>query len=285
MNTLLAIVNEPKDSKSFINYAAHLAKDLKVDLHLLNVQNPNLYPLGTPGSLGAETSQMQEKMEGLAETADNILAEMVEKADPKVLKSTAISHSSEIGTIELVIDEYLKQKKAHMIVLRGNDRKNFWVQDSSNMDIIRDFDCPIWIIPKETAYHPFKEVVYATDYHEEDIPTLKEVLNITNPFKPHITALHATESIDFEEKIKSSGFSQMVQEKTGYNNISITNLSEKGNGNIAHLINDYALHVDADLVVVLKENRNFLERIFSSSSTKKIIKESQLPVLVYHKNS
>jgi nucleotide-binding universal stress UspA family protein len=48
------------------------------------------------------------------------------------------------------------------------------------------------------------------------------------------------------------------------------------------LINDYSSDIDANLVVMLKENRHFLERLFKPSSTKKLIKEAKLPVLVFH---
>ncbi len=73
----------------------------------------------------------------------------------------------------------------------------------------------------------------------------------------------------------------MLQTKTGYQNITVKPLVEKDRESEAKLINEYALNIKADLIVVLRENRNFFERILSSDSTKKILKEAQLPVLVY----
>ena len=73
----------------------------------------------------------------------------------------------------------------------------------------------------------------------------------------------------------------MLQSKTGYQKITVKSLLEKDDENAAQLINEYALNINADLIVILKENRNFLERILSPGSTKKILKEATLPVLVY----
>jgi nucleotide-binding universal stress UspA family protein len=57
---------------------------------------------------------------------------------------------------------------------------------------------------------------------------------------------------------------------------------EKSGENVGQLINDYACLIDANLIVVLKENRHFLERLVKSSSTKKIVQQARTPVLVYH---
>jgi len=89
-------------------------------------------------------------------------------------------------------------------------------------------------------------------------------------------------SLLVEEKIKEAGFMDMVHSKTGYRNISVISLNEKDHENSAKLINDYALTNDADLIVVLKENKNFFSRLLKPSATKKIIKEARLPVLVYY---
>jgi nucleotide-binding universal stress UspA family protein len=59
-------------------------------------------------------------------------------------------------------------------------------------------------------------------------------------------------------------------------------LNESSNNDTAELLNDYALLIKADLIVVLKENKSFFERIFKSDPAKKIIKKSMLPVLVFH---
>ena len=76
----------------------------------------------------------------------------------------------------------------------------------------------------------------------------------------------------------------MLETKTEYTNISVKALVERSGDDMVKLINSYAAMKNADLIVVLKKNRNFLDRIFNPSSSEKIIQKAEKPVLVYHAN-
>jgi nucleotide-binding universal stress UspA family protein len=279
METLLAILNEPKKAKGFIGYVARLSKDLDARVHMMYVQEPYDYTLGQPPASGYTASI--DIMKRNAEEARNDLAGHIEDVLKEINGEVSISYSAEIDTASMVINKFITEGKASMVVLEGEEQESFWSHTSSNIDIVNHIDCPVWIIPFEAAYKPLREIVYATDFKEEDIPTLKNLIGLTFRYSPVITALHITDSIDFEEKVKKTGFKDMLQSKTGYQNITVKSLIEKDDENVSMLINEYALNINANLIVVLKENKNFFERILRPSATKKILKEATLPVLIY----
>jgi nucleotide-binding universal stress UspA family protein len=138
------------------------------------------------------------------------------------------------------------------------------------------------VIPENSDYNPIHSVIYATDYNEEDIPTLEKLIRLTYFESPKITALHITDNVDFDLRIKNAGFQKMLESKLGYENIEVKALVENQGDDMVSLINDYAARISADLIVVLKENRRFLERLFRPSSSEKIIEEASRPVLVFH---
>ena len=279
METLLAIINKPKEAKSFIGYIVHLAQDLDTNVHLMYVQEPYDYTLGQPPATGFSTSV--EVMKRNAEDAKKDFAKLIQNVLNEISGEVKIDYSAEIDTTTTLINRYISDNKAGMVILEEEEKKSFWSQTSSNIDIINHVNCPVWVIPFNISYRPFREIVYATNYVEEDIPTLKNLIGFTYRFSPGITALHITYSIDFEERVKKTGFRDMFQSKTGYQKITVKSILEKDDENAAQLINEYALNINADLIVILKENRNFFERILSPGSTKKILKEATLPVLVY----
>jgi len=282
MKTLLAIINEPKESKDFIRYVAGMGVDLKANVHLLYTQNPTNYPLGTRGTTGIAVAQVQQNLEALADTAKEILAKHIEDVKSKMQEDVFIDYSTELGVTSLLVKQLVSDNKADMVVLEGQKNESFWTQTSGNMEIIGSVDCPVWIIPNTLVYEPFTEIVYATDYKEEDVTGLKKLIEVTKHFSPAINALHITDSVDFEEKVKKEGFLEMLQKKVAYDHLSVKILNESGNNDTAELLNDYVLRIKADLIVVLKENKTFFERIFKSDPAKKIIKKSMLPVLVFH---
>ncbi|MFO7656648.1 MAG: universal stress protein [Bacteroidales bacterium] len=282
MKTLLAIINEPKESKDFIRYVADMAADFKANVHLLYVQNPNDYPLGTTGSTGFAVAQVNQNLKAFADTAKEILAEHIKDVKCKMSKDVAIDFSAELGVTTLLAKKLVSVSKGDMVVLEGRKNDSIWTQTESNLEIIRSVDCPVWIIPNAWVYVPFTEIVYATDYKEEDIYGLKKLIALTHQFSPVITALHITDSVDFEEKVKKAGFLELLKNRAAYDHLSVKILNESSNNDIAEFINDFALRVKADLIVVLKENKSFFERIFKSDPAKKIIEKSMLPILVFH---
>lgn len=282
MKTLLAIINEPKESKNFIHYVALMATDLKASVHLLYVPYPYNYALSVAGSAGTAAMQAQKNTEAIADNANMILAEHIKDVKSKISTNIDISYSSELGVTSIIAKKMVSDNKVNMLVLEGQENESFLTQTSSNMEIIGSVDCPVWIVPDNMEYHPFTEILFATDYKEEDITGLKRLITLTRPFSPNITVLHITDSIDFEEKVKKAGFLEMLQKSTAYDRLSVNAISVSSNDETVELFNNYALLVNADLIVVQKENKSFLGRIFKSDPAKKIIKKSILPVLVFH---
>lgn len=282
MKTLLAIINEPKESRDFIQYVADMALNFKANAHLLFVQNPISYVSGTTGAAGAAITQVQQNYETIVNAAKENLADHIRDVKSKMSEDVAIGYSAELGMTSEIAKGFISDKKADMLVLEGQKNESFLMQTSSNMEIIENVKCPVWIVPKAWVYKPVTEIIYATDYTEEDISGLKKLIALTHHLSSSITALHITDSVDFEEKVKKTGFLKMLKERTAYDKLSAKVLNESSTSDTAELLNDYALHINADLIVVQKENKSFFEQIFKSDPAKKIIKKSILPLLVFH---
>mgnify|MGYP001013408839 CR=1 FL=1 len=249
METLLAIINEPKKAKNFIGYVARLALDLHTNIHLMYVQEPYDYTLGQPPATGLATSVEAQKSN--AEDAKKEFAMHIKNVLKEISGEVSFNYSAEMNFRTTIINSFISENKASMVIMEEEEQKSFWSQTSSNDDIINHVSCPVWVIPFNADYKPFREIVYATDYKEEDIETLKNLIGLTYRFSPVITALHITDSVDFEEKVKKTGFNEMLQTKTGYQNITVKPLVEKDRESEAKLINEYALNIKADLIVVL----------------------------------
>lgn len=280
MKTLLAIINEPKKAENFVVYVTHLARDLHMSLHLQYVMETSNFMYGPPPVPGF-TTIVQDQENTLLEDAKQALGEHVREVLREISSGISIEYSAQLGLTTDLVDEYTSDGRAEMVVLEGQEHNSSWSQSASNIDIINNSNSPVWIIPHGAVYDPFREIVYATDYKEEDIPTLKNLIGLTKRFSPTVTALHVTDTIDFQEKVLKTGFNEMLQERTDYQDISVKSMIEESHEDTAMLINEYALKIGADLIVVLKENRSFFERILRPGSAKKIVKEAHLPVLVY----
>ncbi len=285
MKTLLAVIRDPGSSEGFIRYLIDLARDLGTRVHLLYVENPAQYPLGTPDTTGVAVANLQKSLEAKVEDARDTLNRHLELLMPKIAGEVIVEVSSEVGNELVIIDGLVDDGEAEMLALEYRQVSGFWQKDSFVKEMMRNIRCPVWVVPENTQYQGLHRIVYATDYHEEDLRTMKRLIRLTLPFSPEIEALHITDSVDFDEKVKKAGFQKMLETRTGYRQISLTTLMEHNGHNMTELINSYASRTKTDLIVVLKENKNFLERIFRPSHSEKMVEESEKPILVFHEQA
>lgn len=285
MKTLLALVNSPVNSEGFIRYAADMAADMGYHLHLIYVLNPAAYTLTTgtaaatahPAGTEIDIARIEEEHR----IATRSIREQLKKVPEEISSKISAGVSSETGALDIVVNKYVEDNKADVLLVENQHEEGFWVIDT-NTQLIMDANCPGWLIPHGTTYHSPQKIVYATDYNQKDPESINKLVELTGKFSPHITALHIIDSDDQKEQEKLSEFRDRVTSRINYDKIKVESLiDEKGKG-LAENLNDYAVNAGTHLIVLLKANSNFFERIFQSSSTKKVIKKARLPLLIYH---
>jgi nucleotide-binding universal stress UspA family protein len=282
MKKLLLFTRNYNTSQGFIEYAMELARDLQFDVQVLYIENPNLHPMAAPDLSGAAVAQLQKSMEEQVTSAKEMLEQQVHDLMHRISGEVIVEVSTAIGNEVNIIGEMVDSGRAHLVMMEGQWIRGFSLKDSFVKDLVRKVNCPVWVIPENSEYKPPEEIIYATDYNEEDIPTLKKLIKLTSKFYPQITALHITKNADFELRIKNAGFQKMIENRTGYDRISAKAFIENNGDDMVEIINSYAARINASLIVVLKENRTFLDRIFSSDPSEKIIEKASRPVLIYH---
>lgn len=282
MKTLMPIINSPAECDSFLSYCIHMAEDMNLNLHLLYIQDPQAYPLGSTGATGAAAIQFERNLEIERETAMETLKTKAAENREKLKSDVSFRYSTEIGSRNMIADLYVSGGDADMLVLESQKEMNFWSLHATNMDMIMQVNCPVWIIPDVNNYKPFRKIVYATDFNEEDINTMKSLIKLAYKYNPSISALHVLKSSKFEEKVKSTGFQDMIREQTEYKDISLKTVQQDSESDTGQTVNSFAVNEKADLVVVLKENHGFFKRILKPSRTNEILSETDLPVLVFH---
>jgi nucleotide-binding universal stress UspA family protein len=282
MKTILALIRQPRESDSFIQYLIDLARELGAGIHLLNVENPVNYPLGTSDLTGVAVANLQKSLDRKVMEAKEVLSHHVNSLNKDHTQEVPVQVSAKVGNEVTLIGQMVKEKKADMVALEYNQMSGFWQKDNVIRDLIRTIKCPVWVIPEGSSFTGMDHIVYATDYHEADVSTLKRLINLTRPLTPEIEALHITDHTDFSEKVRQKGFQEILETNTGYKQISLRTLVEHSGQDVTELVNSYASRTNTDLIVVLKENKNFLERIFRPSSSERMVEEANKPILVFH---
>lgn len=278
MGTLLSIVREPEQAGSYIGYVVRLARDLYSSVHLMYVEEEYEYTIGRPPAPDNFAGQKQSQRLRDAEAG---LSQQVLRVVTGIHGAGPVDYSAELTSMLEVINDYVRTGRADIVVLEADSRQSFLKQMTTNDDIIEEADCPVLILPGTIEYKPFRKIVYASAFREEDLPALKDLVRIFSDLLPEIKVVHVTGNPD-DEKIRRTGFDEILRSQTGYKNISIEYLKDDKSINIAGQIRKYAIETNADLIVAMKQDRSFFEKLFSSDRTKKLLREEpELPVLIY----
>jgi nucleotide-binding universal stress UspA family protein len=284
MKTLLVLIRHPRNAEHYLSYAMAFARDMELNLRVMYVKNTFQYPIGSPELSGSAMAQAHADLEARMHEGKQQIESMISSAMPEGQGSQPVDVETVTGiNLSENINNLIRTGEVHMLMLK-NPEDDFWYLDSQARAIVRDAKCPVWVIPVDAKYTPFKEVLYTTDYDQEDIPTLLKLIDLTLAHHPEITALHITENVDFEVRIKHVGFQKMLEEKTKYDRIKLQAVVPQQGEKAAELVNSYAERIHADLIVILQENLSFLERLFGMDHAARVLEEANRPVLLHHES-
>ena len=132
---------------------------------------------------------------------------ILENASSK-LKCYCESHLIETGSVEieqvteygLAVDSIIiaaEKYKADMIVMGTKGAKNFerTMIGSKTRSVIDQSDCPVFVIPENNKDGEISKIVFATDYRESDMPSIKYLSEIAELFEAEIIIVHVADRI------------------------------------------------------------------------------------------
>ena len=285
MEKILIPTDFSENSENTIHYGARLARDLHKGIELIHAID--LYEYDMNYSLSDDVMAPHistDMLQFRRETAETSLEKMKNNLKRQYPDLPLVDYKIQDGIVPKIIAERAKAKDIQMILLtgRGEDDLISKLISDSNYRIVEEADCPVWLIPPKADYKSLKKIIYATDYQEEDIYTLQRLSKLAEIYRSEIYALHIVKNEDFNVKVKQTGFQNLVREKVGYNPIHVMVTMSYNN---FEKIDEVAHEIGADLIVTLKENKGFLQKIFSPDVTRKLILHTDLPVLVYHESN
>ena len=136
---------------------------------------------------------------------------------------------------------------------------------------------PLLILPAKAKFRPLKKVCFATDLRESDVAGAEYLGNMLAVFQPQIDFLH----VDLPDRKRSANslitfqkaFEQPRNGVGGTFKIMVNPDAITG-------IFSYLKKLPHDLLVMVKSDREWWDRLFFSSDTKESARITSLPLLI-----
>ena len=272
MNKILCPVDFSEASINALEFAAAIAKKHQSKLTLVYVFTESDFNK----IVGEEAyGKSFKELLALASTTLSSLTETIAKS----LSSTSAhcDYRVELGELSDQLKSMVNNEHYDYILMgtTGVSRTNGIYFGSQTEEVIEKINVPVMCIPEGASYTGFTNLVYASDYAEEDKLAIQDVISFATFFDSRISVLHINQNdsdvayLQFIEELKS-----FIQ----YSKISFVHKEFKGAVELG--IEEYMSAEKADLLVLFKPHRNFVAGIFHKSLTKTLAYSIDKPLLV-----
>jgi len=257
-----------------LQYAISLAKKTNAELHLLYIKSIPLVDASYPNTI--YQTYMAE--------IDDFAAKSFERLEAKILKYSGVSYKTQAayGFINDEIQEYTKTNHVDLVLLGTTGASG--IQEifigSNAASVVANSEIPVLVIPPEAKFEEILHIVYATDFNEPEFPAVSRLAYFASLYHADTSILHVKSEYD-DYFYKENNFFVKNKDQIALNNWKIINVTEKEN--IIESINSYVESNNTNLLVMAKHNRNFFDKLFHRSLSKRMAFHTKIPLLVLNK--
>jgi nucleotide-binding universal stress UspA family protein len=278
MKTILFPTDFSKSAIHASHYAALLANIYDAKIILLNVDYIPMVPENHRSieAQNAVITSMKKAHEDLKIFREQFIKDT--NINPALVMEQVI-----YGFPADKIVQEAKYLKADMIVMGTKGASNFldkWLGTNAEK-VMKNADCPVWIIPLKAKIKQPKKIMYAADFKEDEILATQKVVQITEPLEAFCKVIHVH---DIFEPIEQS---QVKEQITTLNKEFEENDVFARNLNRSDIIEGLEVYIESfkpDVLALAVHDKTFLDRFFNESVTKHFVHVAQLPILTFRKS-
>jgi nucleotide-binding universal stress UspA family protein len=273
MKTIIVPTDFSAVALNAAEYAADLALQLHADLKLIHVVQMPLVILDVPVPI----ENYETSMEDANMSMDKLKGKLQQRTNDKVL----ISGSVVDGSFQTQVMAMVKKEVDVWIVMgtTGSGAVDAFIFGSYTLLAIREFRCPLIIVPPEARFSRIEHIGLACDMaHVSETIPFQTISKLLQEFRARLIVLYVSKP---DENMYPTVLAEAksVQRNLArlHPDIRITTNENVGDGLVAFMDKQ-----SIDLILLVPKEHNFLERLFHKSITKDMALHPKVPIMVVH---
>jgi nucleotide-binding universal stress UspA family protein len=178
------------------------------------------------------------------------------------------------------ITEHLTKTSGYDLIVMGTTGGGNALEElliGSNAEaVMEQVKCPVLSIPSTSEHPQINKIIYASDYAQEDIPTLREVLQFASLFGAQVEVVHVNKETGRSDDKKARFLRDLEQAFPG----APLHFEEVVSKHRAEGLKKYYDASGADMIAILRREKGFLQELFSQSLAEKMTYQAEVPLLV-----
>jgi nucleotide-binding universal stress UspA family protein len=266
-----------------LDFALDLAKITNAELVLLNVldipgaafapSGSSFDIMGTPGYV------RQEDNVYIVQLHEQTKRRLEEKINEERFAKIEISYKLQLGNPYVSISEEIVDNNVDLVVMgtTGTSGIEEFLVGSNTEKVVRLAKCPV-ITVKQKVQHKISNIVYASDFNEEQKSVIEELKKLQNLFGAtlHLVKINTPNNFSSSRQIRKEieAFAKKSKLQDYTTNIYCDKDEEEG-------IIYFAEDINADLIALSTHGRTGIMHLLSGSIAEDVVNHSKRPVWTY----
>jgi len=271
LKTILVPTDFSDKANRAIDFAVMIAGNTKARIVLLHV-------IELPHGTNIQQDKIRKEHEKVSKPA---LKEAQERAKTKLVGTKIkVETLLRVGAPVTVIIKTAAEIKADLICMGNRITTGLrrFVFDTTTSGVIDLTSCPVLATTSKLPEVKLDRLLFATDFKENDLSVLQKATILAREFKSTIHVLHIKTKPTFDEKLRCIGFESLTRKAVDYKNLHFKSMQ---NNDVEDGLDKAIAEIYPDLIILIHQNRSFLDAVFGSNVVDDLVYRAEIPVLVY----
>ncbi len=286
MKKILVPVDFSDHTETVCRFALEIAKKSGAEIRLFHAYFDYIIVSNSSFPYSVDTNEMfnQEMMVKIRNEAkkdmEMLRSDLTDELRREEITNVKVVHTLTGGLPEEEIINISETYNPDLIVMgtRGKGEKDILTGKISSK-VVQNAKCRILTIPRNATYHGFNNMLYATDFNDEDVKDIEKLIDLVQYYKPMIHCVHINIDSDrIADESKMTVLKEHFQKLTDVGKLVFRIIDED---DFLEGINSYIKDNDIDIVALVHHRKSFLKRIFVRDHTREMLFHSDIPLYIF----
>lgn len=282
MKKILVPTDFSDNALTALNYAYRFASRRNLDIDLVHFTMPQAETSDFPILSGEASIKKIEMVKDILGTLKDSLMQSIQlestEYHPKITVHSILDFPVH-GTHRFALDH------EDDLIICGSRGENIGITDrllgTVSAGLINHAEIPVLFVPADFQYSGIDHIAFATELKHSDPFELWRALQIFLPDVPITRCVHITGKIEASDEKKKTEMEKYLFSHNDSLQIFFHDIeSIEMEASLQKLTDRF----EFDVLVMVKQRMNFLERLMNTSHTREMLKKVHIPLLVMHSN-
>ncbi len=253
-------------------------------LHIVDPREEGWYPPQADSQSFIGDMTTEELREKEMKMARNNIDKKLSKFLSLMKNPPVADFDAEEGMTENKLVEYSNKNDTYLIAVDKSTQKDSVDLYNQYRFFINESQCPVLLVPEIAATSTLRNIIYVTNFKEQDIPVIQSLKKMSETLGATLQSFHVDPEKTFQEKAEDikSKEDKFVNADLAREVYDVKNIKKD---KMLEAVHEIQRKENPDLLVLLKENKNFWQKMFEKNHSKQIIIDTSTPVLIFHEKS